>query len=69
MDWKEQTSRDFMKVDLTERLTIYVYYRFVTYKAFGQREKKKRLPEPRLQPFGDLREYGVMSGLAGVHQP
>uniref|UniRef100_A0A8C7FCU5 AT-rich interactive domain 2 n=1 Tax=Oncorhynchus kisutch TaxID=8019 RepID=A0A8C7FCU5_ONCKI len=23
MDWKEQTSRDFMKVDLTERLTIY----------------------------------------------
>uniref|UniRef100_A0A8C7VLM5 ARID domain-containing protein n=1 Tax=Oncorhynchus mykiss TaxID=8022 RepID=A0A8C7VLM5_ONCMY len=29
MDWKEQTSRDFMKVDLTDRLTIYVYYRFV----------------------------------------
>uniref|UniRef100_A0AAZ3P0Y5 AT rich interactive domain 2 (ARID, RFX-like) n=1 Tax=Oncorhynchus tshawytscha TaxID=74940 RepID=A0AAZ3P0Y5_ONCTS len=28
MDWKEQTSRDFMKVDLTERLTIYLYYRF-----------------------------------------
>uniref|UniRef100_A0A8C7CSA2 AT-rich interaction domain 2 n=1 Tax=Oncorhynchus kisutch TaxID=8019 RepID=A0A8C7CSA2_ONCKI len=23
VDWKEQTSRDFMKVDLTERLTIY----------------------------------------------
>uniref|UniRef100_A0A8C7Q649 ARID domain-containing protein n=1 Tax=Oncorhynchus mykiss TaxID=8022 RepID=A0A8C7Q649_ONCMY len=28
VDWKEQTSRDFMKVDLTERLTIYLYYRF-----------------------------------------